>query len=88
MKTLCFDLYHDGAKWIAKNDKMLVTGKTLEELDENIKVKIKEILERENLERGKVIRINMELDYRKTIPHWMWQYHPYYFYRTVYIELD
>jgi hypothetical protein len=83
MRTICFDLYHDGVRWIAKNDQIVVTGKTLEELDENLKLKLKDVFENE-----RTVKVNMELDYRKMIPHWMWQYHPYYFYRTVYLEMD
>lgn len=82
MRTIHFDLYYDGVKWIAKNDRIVVSGKTLEELDENLKLKLKDIFK-----NGK-IKVSMELDFRKVIPHWMWQYHPYYFYRTVYLDLD
>jgi len=82
MKTVCFDLYHDGDRWIAKNDKIVVSGKTLKELDENIKDRLRNIYKNE-----KVVKVAMELDYRRNIPHWIWQYHPYYLYRTIYIEL-
>jgi hypothetical protein len=73
---------HDGRKWIAKNDEINVIGETLAEIDEKIKERLKEILG-----KGK-IKVTMELDFRKNIPHWIWQYHPYYFYRTIYIDLD
>jgi len=83
MKSVCFNLYHDGEKWIAKNEEMIVSGRTLRELDEKIRSKLKDSYKKE-----KVVKVMMELDYRKNIPHWIWQYHPYYFYRTVYMELD
>lgn len=82
MNVVCFDLYHDGEQWIAKNGELTVTGKTLRELDQNIKNELKRMYETED-----VIKVTMELDYRRNIPHWIWQYHPYYFYRTVYMKL-
>ncbi len=82
MNVVCFDLYHDGEQWIAKNGELTVTGKTLRELDQNIKNKLKRMYETED-----VIKVTMELDYRRNIPHWIWQYHSYYFYRTVYMKL-
>ena len=83
MKSVCFNLYHDGEKWIAKNEEMIISGRTLRELDEKIRSKLKDSYKKE-----KVVKVMMELDYRKNIPQWIWQYHPYYFYRTVYMELD
>ncbi len=82
MNVVCFDLYHDGEQWIAKNGELTVTGKTLRELDQNIKNELKRMYETED-----VIKVTMELDYKRNIPHWIWQYHSYYFYRTVYMKL-
>lgn len=84
MKTVCFDVYHNGREWVAKNNRLVVSGKTMEELDRNLKNKLGSMF------RGKVkkVKVTMELDYRKNLPHWMWQYHPYYFYRTIVFDLD
>ena len=82
MRTISFDVFHDGDKWIALNEEITVVGKSLDDLDLEIKRKLAE-----RFGRGKV-KVTMELDYRRNIPHWIWQYHPYYFYRTIYIDLD
>jgi hypothetical protein len=81
MKVVSFDLIHDGEKWIAKNDDITASGKTLDELDENIKTELKA-----KFREGTKVKVTMELDYR-TIPTWIRQYHPYYFYRTIYVDL-
>jgi len=82
MRTVSFDIHHNGKEWVAHNDEITVTGETLDELDENIKLKLKKILS-----EGRV-KVTMELDYRRNVPHWIWQYHPYYFYRTIFLDLD
>lgn len=81
MEVINFDVYHDGKMWVAENDELRVVAKTLDKLDENIKSKLRKT------KKGKV-KVTMELNYRKNLPHWMWQYHPYYFYRTVFLDLD
>jgi hypothetical protein len=80
--TVNLSLLHDGTEWIAWNDRITAKGKDLEELDNDIKAKLKGILG-----KGKV-KVTMELDYRRNVPHWIWQYHPYYFYRVIVLELD
>ncbi len=82
MKTISFDIYHDGKEWVAKNDKITITAETIDQLDENIRLKLKEIL------KGGKVKVTMELDYRRNVPHWIWQYHPYYFYRAIFLDLD
>lgn len=81
MEVINFDVYHDGKMWVAENDELRVVAKTLDKLDENIKSKLRKT------KKGKV-KVTMELNYRKNLPHWMWQYHPYYFYRTIFLDLD
>ncbi len=70
-------LKYDGKKWIAKNDNFLFVGKTLEELDESVKVELKK-----RLKSGETIEVRMEFDY-KDFPFWITQYHPYYFRRVI-----
>jgi hypothetical protein len=82
MRIINLNVLHDGQKWIAKNDEINVSGETLSDIDEKIRKRLKELLG-----KGKV-KVTMELDFRKNIPHWIWQYHPYYFYRTIYIDLN
>ncbi len=80
MKVVSFDLIHDGERWIAKNEDVVASGETFDELDEDIKTKLKEKF---NLV-GRV-KVTMEFDYR-TIPVWIRQYHPYYLHRVVFLE--
>ncbi|AEA47188.1 DUF5395 family protein [Archaeoglobus veneficus] len=77
-------LVHDGERWIAKNGDFFVAGKTLEELDENLKTELKK---RMGDLRGKKIEVRMEYDYRGTFPSWITQYHPYYLHRVIHVEL-
>ncbi|MBO8182229.1 MAG: DUF5395 family protein [Archaeoglobus sp.] len=93
MITISFDVLHDGQKWIARNDEITVSGETLAELDGKIKESLKKTLGKRESKVSEVtkatrVKVTMELDYRRNVPHWIWQYHPYYFYRTIYIDLD
>ncbi len=80
MKIVSFDLIYDGERWIAKNDDIVASGETFDELDEDIKTK----LEKRSDFTGKV-KVTMEFDYR-TIPAWIRQYHPYYLHRVILFE--
>lgn len=77
-----FLLTHNGKDWIAKNGDNLARGRTLEELDEQLRNKVKE---KYCFEKGTRVEVNMEFDY-KTIPFWITQYHPYYFNRAIYVD--
>ena len=81
MEVVNFIVYHDGEKWIAENDELKVSGETISQLDEILKARLKKI------KKGEV-KVTMELDYRRNLPHWMWQYHSYYFYRTIYLNIE
>ena len=81
MKRLKLVLTHDGRKWIARNHEFVATGVTLEELDENVRCKLKDMFK-----KGEKIEVKMEYDYR-TFPLWMTQYHPYYLHRVIHVEL-
>lgn len=77
---LFFILRHEG-KWIAEGHGLVLSGKSLEELDRNLKNILKE-----KGYRGKLF-VRMTFDY-STFPHWMTQFHPYYFNRTLVLEID
>ncbi len=73
-------IYKEG-KWMAFNDDISVSGRTLEDLD----IKLKDLLKK-IFKKGTKIKIRMEFDYN-TLPFWMTQYQPYYFYRIVEYEI-
>ncbi|MEM0089251.1 MAG: DUF5395 family protein [Archaeoglobaceae archaeon] len=75
-----FILRHEN-KWVAEGHGLTVAGSSLEELDKNIAKILKEKGYSGRLE------IQMSFDY-STFPHWMTQFHPYYFNRTVVFEID
>jgi protein involved in polysaccharide export with SLBB domain len=81
MEPIDFVLTFDKGEWIAENEIIIARGKTLEELDENIKDGLKE-----RFGAGGQIEVTMEFDY-STVPFWITQYHPYYIRRTVYIDI-
>ncbi len=80
-KEIVMKIIYKNNLWIAFNDEIEVSGKTMKELDENLintfKTKFK---------KGTRIRIRLEFDY-STIPFWITQYHPYYFYRILEYEI-
>uniref|UniRef100_A0A7J2TJ35 DUF5678 domain-containing protein n=1 Tax=Archaeoglobus fulgidus TaxID=2234 RepID=A0A7J2TJ35_ARCFL len=70
-------LRYDG-KWVAEGKGMRFEGETLGDLDRNIENELKKHF------KGK-IRVFMRFDY-STFPHWIIQFHPYYFNRTLIFE--
>lgn len=83
--TVEFNLFHDGKSWIAisSDGEIIVSGKSLEELDKKVKNILKE---RYNFESGTNTRINMKFDYR-TAPFWMTQYGKNHLHRTIYVKI-
>jgi hypothetical protein len=77
-----FIVTHDGKNWIAKNDTILVEALTLEELDNELKRRLKA---EGCLEAGGKLDIFMAFD-NSTIPQWMRQYGQHYFNRIVRLE--
>jgi hypothetical protein len=77
MEPIDFVLTFDKGEWIAENDRFTARGRTLEELDENIKDELKA-----RFGAGGQIEVTMEFDY-STIPFWITQYQPYYMRRTL-----
>ena len=61
--------------WVAEGEGMIFKGETLRDLDKNIENELRKHL------KGK-IKILMRFDY-STFPHWMTQFHPYYFNRIL-----
>lgn len=78
MKLFLILRYDD--KWLAEGNGIKVSGSSLEELDKNLACLLKE-----KGYHGKV-EIEMRFDY-STFPHWMTQFHPFYFNRTVIFEI-
>ncbi|MEM2176833.1 MAG: DUF5395 family protein [Archaeoglobaceae archaeon] len=67
-------------KWIAEGNGIKASGASIDELDKEIAGLLKE-----KGYRGK-LEIEMRFDY-STFPHWMTQFHPYYFNREIVFEL-
>jgi len=81
MKELNLILIHNGKEWVAKNGEIVVKGRTLDELDKNIRGVLKG-----KFKKGEKIEVKMEYDYR-TFPFWMIQYHQYFLRRIIYVDL-
>ena len=77
-----FIVTHDGKNWVAKNDALHVEALTLEELDNELKKRLKA---EGYLEKGRKLDIFMAFD-NSTIPKWMRQYSQHYFNRIVRLE--
>jgi len=65
MKKFNLTLVYDGTEWIAKNGDIVARGKTLEELDENLKNALKS-----KLKNGEKAEVRMEYDYA-SFPFWI-----------------
>jgi hypothetical protein len=73
-------LTYDGEKWIAENEKIRVTGGTIEELYDAIGRKLKSMVKGD-------IKVTLSFDFR-TLPFHLWQYASYYFSRDLYFKFD
>ncbi len=65
-------------EWVAKNDDISASGRTLDELDERIKGQLAKMGHRKAI-------VNMFFD-SLTIPVWIRQYASHYFNRTLHID--
>ncbi|MCF8106279.1 MAG: DUF5395 domain-containing protein [Desulfohalobiaceae bacterium] len=82
MQTLNMSFIHDGTNWIARDTGLEVSGRSLGELDEKLRLAIEKAY---SPPQGSRLAVNMDFDY-STIPYWMIQYHPYYIHRR--LEFD
>lgn len=73
----------DGVYWIASNDDFTATGRTLNELDDDLR---RILLESGRYKAGSNITVFMGYDY-SVIPTWIRQYAYHYFNRLVTIQL-
>lgn len=80
MKSIKFELTFNEGAWTARCDKFASTGKTLYELDKDIKDNLKS-----GFQRGERVEVKMEFDY-DTFPFWITQYQPHYLNRVVHLE--
>ncbi|MFV2055054.1 MAG: DUF5395 family protein [Thiohalomonadales bacterium] len=78
-----FALTHDGEQWLCRNDFFIASGKSMLELDMDIR---RVLINCGNYEQGSQIKVFMGFDF-DTIPTWLRQYHTHYFNRTVTIDL-
>ena len=78
VKEINLVISHNGKEWIAENEGIIFSGKTLNELDDHIKQKL--------LKTGyKKAIVNMFFD-SQTIPVWIRQYASHYFNRTIFLD--
>ena len=77
------NLVDDGKNWIVSTDDFTAKGRTLEELDEDLKRVLKES---GRFESGSKITVFMGYDF-DAIPTWLRQYAYHYFNRLVTLEL-
>jgi hypothetical protein len=80
-----FRLIHDGQQWVATRDNLQASGRTLGELDQDLK---NALLKSISFPRGARVTVMMRYD-AETIPNYanLRQYRPEYFHRVVAIEL-
>ncbi len=78
-------LIHDGQRWVANNERIAVSGRTLAELGESVK---KAVAATGNHPPGTKVTVRMRFDY-DTIPNAAWyrQFMPYYFDHLVSFEI-
>jgi len=73
---------HTGQDWLVENESLSVSAPTIDELDRQLKVLLKEKL---LLQEGVKVRVFMVYD-NSTIPQWIRQYAQHYFNRILEIE--
>ncbi len=73
---------HDGEAWIARNDTISVAGRTLPELDGNLK----EALRIDGRFAGSKVTVFMGFDF-SLFPVWLRQFHTHYFNRFVTVDM-
>ena len=72
-------LTHDGKKWMARNDALVASAPTLDELDREVGRLLREA---GLVRQGQTARVFMAFD-NSTIPQWIRQYAQHYFNRIV-----
>jgi hypothetical protein len=80
---LVTSLIHDGERWVASNDTLTASGRTLPELDDDMRRVLRKC---EQFKKGSSVMVFMGFDY-STIPTWIRQYASHYFNRYVTIDL-
>ena len=75
-------IVHDGEKWIASNEDLVVEGRTLPELD----ACLARALRQTGRYSGSKVTVFMGFDFN-TIPSWIRQYRSHYFNRYVHVEV-
>jgi hypothetical protein len=73
---------HTGQNWLVQNESISISAPTLDELDHQIKLLLKE---KELIKAGEKTRVFMVYD-NSTIPQWIRQYAQHYFNRILEIE--
>ncbi len=76
-------LIDDGERWIAENNELTASGRTLHELDEDLR---RVLRESGQYEEGSKVTVFMGYGF-SVIPTWMRQYAYHYFNRLVTIEI-
>ncbi len=78
-----FKLSHDGDRWIGRNGDLVVSGETMQLLDNDI---CRVLQLSGQFPRGTRVRVFLGFDF-DTIPTWLRQYHSHYFNRLVTVTL-
>ncbi len=78
-----FKLSHDGDQWIGRNGDLVVSGETMQLLDNDI---CRVLRESGQFPCGARVRVFLGFDF-DTIPKWLRQYHSHYFNRLVTVTL-
>jgi hypothetical protein len=73
---------YTGKNWLVENESLSVSAPTIDELDHQLKLLLKE---KELLKHGEKARVFMVYD-NSTIPQWIRQYAQHYFNRILEIE--
>jgi len=82
MRKIILKITHDGGKWVVKNESLILSSPTLDEID----ARIGDVLRGSGLIKpGERVRLKMEFD-NSSIPQWIRQYTQHYFDRIIEIE--
>ena len=73
---------HDGHKWIASNEHVSFSGRSLDELDEEVR---RYVWEHGDFSEARPYRVKMHFN-NAVIPQWMRQYQQHYFNRILVVD--